>query len=134
MKTITSFLTTSILLVGCAGTTPMAVGPDHPANPDAPIAPLPSPSTTLAIAAAPTTATATGSADSDTSAHDGHGAGHAHHGAAATTQPHAAEGATTQSQMQALYTCPMHAEVVSDKPGRCPKCRMNLVKKKGAAR
>ena len=28
-----------------------------------------------------------------------------------------------------LYTCPMasHADVVSDKPGTCPKCEMELV-------
>jgi FtsP/CotA-like multicopper oxidase with cupredoxin domain len=25
------------------------------------------------------------------------------------------------------YTCPMHPEVTSDQPGRCPKCGMNLV-------
>jgi transcription initiation factor IIE alpha subunit len=29
-----------------------------------------------------------------------------------------------------LYTCPMHPEVLSDKPGKCPKCGMDLVKKK----
>ncbi len=27
-----------------------------------------------------------------------------------------------------VYTCPMHAEIVSDKPGKCPKCNMELVK------
>lgn len=30
-----------------------------------------------------------------------------------------------------LYTCPMHPEVVSDKPGKCPKCGMNLEPKPG---
>ncbi len=28
------------------------------------------------------------------------------------------------------YTCPMHPEFVSDKPGKCPKCGMTLVVKK----
>jgi hypothetical protein len=26
-----------------------------------------------------------------------------------------------------IYTCPMHPEVKSDKPGTCPKCGMKLV-------
>jgi Cu(I)/Ag(I) efflux system membrane fusion protein len=26
-----------------------------------------------------------------------------------------------------VYTCPMHPEVISDKPGTCPKCGMELV-------
>lgn len=30
------------------------------------------------------------------------------------------------------YTCTMHPEVVMDKPGKCPKCGMTLVKKKQA--
>lgn len=29
-----------------------------------------------------------------------------------------------------VYTCPMHPEITSDKPGQCPKCGMNLVPKK----
>ena len=28
-----------------------------------------------------------------------------------------------------VYTCPMHPGVISEKPGKCPKCKMNLEKK-----
>jgi hypothetical protein len=38
----------------------------------------------------------------------------------------ASENATSQTRQ---YTCPMHPEVVSDKPGKCPKCGMDLVEK-----
>ncbi|MEO7533502.1 MAG: DUF6799 domain-containing protein [Ferruginibacter sp.] len=30
----------------------------------------------------------------------------------------------------AMYSCPMHPEVTSNKPGKCSKCGMALVKKK----
>jgi hypothetical protein len=43
----------------------------------------------------------------------------------AATQP-----ATTQAAV--IYTCTMHPEVVSDKPGVCPKCGMKLVVKQDA--
>jgi hypothetical protein len=29
-----------------------------------------------------------------------------------------------------MYSCPMHPEVTSDKPGKCAKCGMALVEKK----
>lgn len=32
-----------------------------------------------------------------------------------------------QIQTASIYTCPMHPEVISDKPGKCPKCGMDLV-------
>ncbi len=32
-----------------------------------------------------------------------------------------------------VYTCPMHPEVIQDKPGKCPKCKMNLEKKEIAS-
>ena len=28
------------------------------------------------------------------------------------------------------YTCAMHPDVVQDKPGKCPKCGMDLVEKR----
>ncbi len=36
----------------------------------------------------------------------------------------------TTQPASAAYTCPMHPEVISDKPGNCPKCGMALVPKK----
>src|SRR5215210_7357710 len=30
---------------------------------------------------------------------------------------------------QEIYTCPMHPQIMENKPGKCPICEMNLVKK-----
>ena len=37
---------------------------------------------------------------------------------------------TEQLAKNEMYTCTMHNEVMSDKPGKCPKCGMTLVKQK----
>jgi Cu(I)/Ag(I) efflux system membrane fusion protein len=37
---------------------------------------------------------------------------------------------TTKEVTKVQYTCPMHPEIVSDKPGACPKCGMALIEKK----
>ncbi len=34
-----------------------------------------------------------------------------------------------QPAAKVQYTCKMHPEILSDKPGKCPKCGMILVKK-----
>jgi hypothetical protein len=50
---------------------------------------------------------------------------------ASSTAPAPATSSTPHDHGAAtVYTCPMHPEVTSDKPGQCPKCGMNLVPKK----
>ena len=46
---------------------------------------------------------------------------------ATTTQQQKAMPAT--KAVKVVYTCPMHKEVSMDKPGKCPKCGMKMVKK-----
>ena len=38
-----------------------------------------------------------------------------------------ASSVSNQKQVSKQYVCPMHPEVTSDKPGKCPKCGMDLV-------
>lgn len=33
----------------------------------------------------------------------------------------------SKSTAQVQYTCPMHPDIVSSKPGNCPKCKSELV-------
>src|SRR5688572_16446069 len=35
----------------------------------------------------------------------------------------------TTEMVAEIYTCPMHPEIIRDKPGTCPICGMDLVKK-----
>ncbi|WP_298298536.1 heavy metal-binding domain-containing protein [Hydrotalea sp.] len=34
---------------------------------------------------------------------------------------------TEKKNVHIKYTCSMHPEIVSDKPGKCPKCGMDLI-------
>ena len=56
---------------------------------------------------------------------------------AATTSPTATADSTTATPggnpgpgiATETYTCSMHPEVITNEPGKCPKCGMDLVKK-----
>lgn len=37
---------------------------------------------------------------------------------------------TNKDEAKVEYECPMHPDQVSDKPGTCPVCKMDLVEKK----
>jgi hypothetical protein len=103
----------ALTVAGCATQTrPTPLAANHPANPDAPEAPLPPPSQTLAGAA-----TRQGSATADD-----HDMSSMHHGG--MTMP-ATTAAT--SPAAAAYVCPMHKQVTSNQPGVCPICHMKLV-------
>lgn len=50
--------------------------------------------------------------------------------ATATDSTAAASGGNPESGVAAAtYTCTMHPEVITNEPGKCPKCGMDLVKK-----
>jgi rubrerythrin len=51
-----------------------------------------------------------------------------------STPPNAAVPSNAKPAAKQLYTCPMHPEVISDKPGQCPKCGMTLVPVTGATK
>lgn len=106
MKSRTLLLTFTgvahLLLAGCATpVTQPALSPDHPANPAAAETPLPEPSQTLAL----NNVVLAQPPDQNSTA---------------AMKPATAAG---------TYTCPMHKEVVSSQPGKCPKCGMKLMPK-----
>ena len=56
-------------------------------------------------------------------------------GACTNSEKPASTSTDTISNREAglVYSCPMHPEVKSDKPGTCHICKMELVKESGSA-
>jgi Heavy metal binding domain len=92
----------TLLVVGCASqppTKPVGIDPSNPAAAESP---------------APTLTPLVGTREEARSA--------------PSTAPSAA-AEKAQPKEAATYTCPMHPEISSPKPGKCPKCGMKLVLK-----
>lgn len=157
MRMLLLLATASTLLIGgCAGgTATPPLSQDHPANANAIEAPLPPPSQTLVVA----DSTVPPAADPASLMPDmkgmNHGSGGMQHDMKGMQHDHAMPGMkhdvpatqpgenaapsaprftpmTGPATSPAKYTCTMHPEVVSDQPGKCPKCGMKLVPKKQA--
>lgn len=98
----------ALALGGCVGPVEIAPLPyAHPAHSEAPAGVVPEVGTTLH--ATPPAADGE-SADSMAMSHGS-----------------MAHDAANPAQADGRFQCPMHAEVRSDKPGRCPVCGMKLV-------
>jgi len=110
---MTAVLSAVGLIVGCTDGAVPPPGAAHPASPAA------------AEGVTHVASSNSSAAASSEPAPQGAPAGHQHHGAAS-----AMSAAPAGSTDKTVYTCPMHPEVISDKPGQCPKCGMNLVLKK----
>ena len=103
-----------LLLTGCASVINESLPTgNHPANAAATESPMPTPSNTLAMAAP---SVSTGPAAIETAAGGDHGAD-TMRGMSSTTKP---------ATVPAAYVCPMHPQVTSNEPGKCPICSMKL--------
>jgi hypothetical protein len=101
-----------LALAGCSATYhEPELSADHPASPDASVVSRGERRATLDLSATDPVAPAP---PASAGGHEGHGA----------------SPAPREPAGNALYVCPMHPEVTSDKPGqRCPKCAMALVRR-----
>ena len=124
----------ALLVGGCAIPAEPRFGSNHPASPLASEAPAPPMSMTLAPEdpSIPDTGGAPGDhmpmkpgevMDHSRMNHEGHDMSSMPRGAggSAATRP------TSTTQSAASFTCVMRPEVISDAPGKCPKCGMKLV-------
>lgn len=134
-RAVLCVITATLLLAACATTVPSDVESKTVA--DAPVPDAASPAATLqpdefdapaAVSVAEAQKAAAGVS------HAGHGAEavsavdpHAGH-AEVSAPPKKEPSRSTQQPAAVVYTCPMHPEVKSAKPGKCPKCGMTLVK------
>jgi len=117
------FAVLTALFAACASEpAPSELPPDHPASPCADEAP-PLPASTTLVTTGPEAPVAESAEASDAAKSIHHG--DADDGAHGDGNPSSGDKAENLPQH---YICPMHADVISSEPGRCPKCGMKLKK------
>lgn len=131
-----AFSLLALLGAGCAGTpSSPALSNDHPASADAPSSPMAEVSNVLRQTDPITPAANSGGPDAGQHQHGGINHGMNGMGAmqsGASSAPSNAASQPAQPAAAAAYVCPMHPDVTSDKPVKCSKCGMKLVKKDNA--
>lgn len=147
LRSIFSFVAATAL-AACAPTlTQRPLAPDDPSNPGAPESVARTPSRTLDVLTTEPDAAPSGPAADESHHHPGGApadepappardagtpsesampSGHEHMHHRTEANPSTKQKAPA---VKPTYVCPMHPEVTSDHPGKCPKCGMTLVPK-----
>ena len=135
-----SILFTAMLFVATVGACacqpkprPTSLDPSNPAAPESP--PLALATLTPTPELAPVAAQPDRQPTEKPPAPVTSGAEHGHHhggSAAPAAKDKSGEAGKTGKQPATVYTCPVHPEVTSDKPGNCPKCGMKLAPREPA--
>lgn len=112
----------SVMLTGCVTIHMPEVAHIHPAHPDAERASTPDLPSLLTISKYPVVAPPLEVSGDGMPAPSHHG----NHGTRSEHAGHAMPEPETAPAHDAVYVCPMHPEVVSDQPGECPICFMDL--------
>jgi Heavy metal binding domain len=119
------------LLSGCAFTNPPPLPPDNPTNPQVGESAPPPKSLLLADATTKAISDRLKQVPAEAKMPAMEDGGMQHEGMQHERMKHG-EASQEQQKGAGAYTCPMHPEVKSEKPGVCPKCGMKLIEKGGA--
>lgn len=128
-----AFSALTTVFIACGSSVPSRPAALDPSNPDGPESPRMTsrekPSAPMALASAANADVAAPAASTTPTPQDSHHPQQSGTAGSTAKADAGAPSAPSSSDTQAVYTCPMHPEVTSDRPGNCPKCGMKLVLK-----
>ena len=124
MKSLLIAIGVTGLMIGCAAATPLPSGQDNPSHPNHPA----NAEVTSDLPVVDQILTGTGRESTEPADPFRPSAGGGV--TAAPASSHVGHGSIPPgSAEEVTYVCPMHPEVTSSTPGKCPKCGMILVEK-----